>query len=368
MSSYPASPKLTMLPGRKRRPAIWVYGACEISASLVFDWNDVDRMPASRLAVYADDPRHLPEGLLANPRLAALLSPTPSPFSHDANLVRMLAREFGIVGVCGVNPAAAGVANGATVRIVPGEKVILGTIELPVNTGVAGSDESLSILVNRAAVCYRPRNLYQPWMGKFIATGLDEGVAALVSSDSARAVLEDTGRVWLLDGPFPNELADWILSHGPVHAHMLLELAEAFVALTSTSWSQTGMLTDPDYLKLLRVSCRVSPFVGFALFSLTAKCAALGADGMRDLEAKVADTADLVSRTDREERRLSDASAGRVQAYVRALAERVGAASEFDLVAATVLLSDVRRLVNDELRRKYPIFDGQVRHRERRAA
>jgi hypothetical protein len=280
----------------------------------------------------------------------------------------MLAREIGIVGVCGINPAVAGVANGATVRIIPGEKVVLDTTELPVSTGVAGSDESLGILINQAAVCYRPRNLYQPWMGKFIATGLDEGVGALVTRDSARAVLEDTGRVWLRDGPLPHELADWILSHGAVHAHMLLELAEAFVALTSTSWSQTGMLNDPEYLRLLRVSCRVSPFVGFALFSLTARCAALGANGMHDLEAKVADAADLVSRPDREERRLSDASGGRVRTYVRTLAERVGRASDFDLVAATILLSDVRRLVNDELRRNYPIFDGQVRHRERHAA
>ena len=316
------------------------------------------------VALYAEDPRSLSDAVIDDPRLLVLLSPTPSPFSHDANLIRALSGRLGIVGVCGFDPGALGVQGGDLIEISPMEGVAIAAgRRLPLNSGVAGSDEPLGILLSRTFVCYRPTYFYHPWMGHLIARGLEEGLGTVVAPSSSGAKLDGIGRVWLDRGPLPEALAGWILDHRPEQSEMLAELAAALVRLSAGPWSNDLMLEDSEFLELLAISCRTAPFVGFPLFSLSRRCAIVSG-GLEELSSRVLEISPVIGERDRRTGRLSPESAAAVAESVERVRTHAQSASDVDIVALTVVISDLRRLVIDQMRRDYPAFDVRVNHRE----
>jgi hypothetical protein len=200
-------------------------------------------------------------------------------------------------------------------------------------------------------------------MGGLIATGLEEGLGTMVAPASAGAQLDGSGRVWLDRGPLPDALAGWILGHRTEHSEMLVELAAALNELSVGSWSNKTMLDDREFLELLAVNCRIAPFVGFPLFSLTRRCVA-EPGGLEKLNARVSDMASVIVEGDRRIGRLGGESAAGVTECVGRVKRRARSVPAVDIVALTVVMSDVRRLVIDQLRREYPTFGGRVRHRE----
>lgn len=343
---------------------VWVYGSRPLIARLVKTTSDGGGSDGGPIALVSDDPKRLEAADLSDPRLAALVSSTPSPFSHDANLIRTLVAELGIPGICGLDLASCGARSGDMIEIAQDGTLVVAGHDLPVSKGVAGSDEALAATLETDAVCYRPTYLYDEWMGRLIAEGLEAGIAVLVGGN--RAVRDDAGRVWLLGGPKPDEIASWILDNRRRHLEMLLELTATLIGLASTQWPQQGILSDPEFLSLLRANCRIAPFVGFALFSLTAKVADYA--GMATLDAAVTDLARLISRDDRQRAQFSEHSATAVKDYLQQIILQGEGVSLPELVAATILLSDTRRLTIDDLRRRYQAFGLRVRHRDAYAA
>jgi hypothetical protein len=55
------------------------------------------------IVLYCTSPRLISREALDDERLAAIVCPTPSPFSHDANLMRTLANDRDILAVCGLD-------------------------------------------------------------------------------------------------------------------------------------------------------------------------------------------------------------------------------------------------------------------------
>jgi hypothetical protein len=343
---------------------VWVYGSRPVLARLVETTSNDGVGDDEAIALVTDDPKRLEAADLDDPRLTALVSSTPSPFSHDANLIRTLVADLGITGICGLDLASCGARAGDTIEIAEDGTVVVAGHCLLISKGVAGSDESLATTLETEAVCYRPTYLYDEWMGRLIADGLDAGIAVLVGGNAATR--DDAGRVWLVGGPKPSQIADWILGNRQRHLEMLLELTTALDGLATSRWPQQGILTDPQFLSLLRANCRIAPFVGFALFSLTAKVAELAE--MAKLDGAVTELARLISRDDRQRARFSEQSATAVEGYLRQAILQGEDVSAPELVAATILLSDTRRLTIDDLRRRYPAFGQQVRHRDAYAA
>lgn len=345
-----------------QRP-VWVYGTSDVDATYVATLDEFRATTAPRIAFYAENPRRVPEAVLRDPRLALIITSTPSPFSHDANLIRALVAELGIAGVCGLEPSRLGLATGAAFVLQPEQKRL--TIDgdaVAISRGVAGSDEALGRTLAVDAVCYRPTYLYDDWLGRRIAGGLEAGIGALVMGGTARAAIDKLGRVWLIGGPTPAALADWIFSNAATHAQLLVDLMDALLALNRTEWVGTGMLSDPCFEKLFATNCLVAPFVGFPLFSLTARCASAGDGAMRELDERVTFLASMITAEERVAGRLGESTGEGVRRHLIALVSE--GTTECDLVAATVAMSDVRRLVIDHLRRHYREFGDHARHRD----
>ena len=341
---------------------VWMYADHSVKADLVLTANAA--MHSSQpVALYLADIGSLSHGLLAEGRISIVLSPTRSPFSHDANLIRSLVSEYGIVGICGISSSSFSLKAGDPVQVGPnGRGLSIAGRPVAVSATVAGSDEALGVSLRRDAVCYRPTYLYDAWMGSRIARGLEAGIGVLVCPGS-RATLDDAGRVWLKGGPKPAELAGWILSHPTCHIHLLGELTEALIALNECAWEDSAVLTDGEFGRLFAINCRVAPFVGFPLFSLTSRTSA-DPEQMTQLNKLVSTAGGVLPAADRRGRELGSDAALAVRAFYRNLERRAASATAAEVVAATVLMSDVRRIVIDSLRRRYAPFNVHARHRD----
>ena len=350
------------MPKVRDRKSVWIHGLAEVRGVMGNSYDLLRTVDSDSLVLHCTSPQLIPRGALEDERVVAVACPTPSPFSHDANLMRTLAIDRGLLAVCGLDFPDA--VQPVRIEISPSRSVItVDGVTHKVTTNLAGSDEALGYLVSGAGVCYRPFYLYDDWLGNRIARGLAKGVGERVVGAAATAQLDADGRVWLRNGPVPRDLAEWIIAHPDSYVSMLIELTTALGELASGRWSQVGILTDPAFLAAFDVNCVVAPFVGFPLFSLTRRSLTdtpVGEAG-RSLEARVSQVSRLISVADRQRGTLSPGVLAAVADHLHSI--RRVADPTVELAAAAVLLSDARRIVIDGLRRTYPMFKQHTRHR-----
>jgi hypothetical protein len=348
------------------RRSVWIHGGNgDITAVVVDTYEDFRSADSVSVAYYCSSPRQVPPAVMADKKLVALICPTSSPFSHDANLMRSLVDQRGITAVCGLRLEADDMK--VTIALTRSRSVIeLGRTRIHVAQDLAGSDEALGYLASRKAICYRPYYLYDTWIGQRVTRGLEAGVGRLVIGPSARALMDTDGRIWLLGGPTPGTIAGWIFNNPFVYLDMLSELTCALHILTSTSWEPSLILSNPQFLAALDVNFRVAPLVGFPLYSITRLAeSSLGAgDDTHALESRVATVSQLVPIGSRQRGTFDFEVFDTILKYFVSLSESPTVAG-IDIAAAAVLMSDVRRMVIDGLRQNYPAFKEHTRHRSR---
>jgi hypothetical protein len=350
------------------RRSVWIHGGDQDVTSVVVDtYEDFCSVRSDSVAYYCLSPKNVPPAVLADTRLAAIICPTPSPFSHDANLMRSLANQRGITAICGLRLTAEDMNKVVTLKRSRSRSrslIEVGGTRIPVAEDLAGSDEALARLASRSAICYRPYYLYDEWLGHRVRQGLEAGVGHLIVGPSAKALRDTDGRIWLLEGPTPGEIAEWIFSNPSAYIAMLIRLIRALRTLTFTSWTPSLILNDSQFLESLDVNFQVAPFIGFPLYSLTRLAEASPGTGQEPaaLESRVAAVSQLLPIADRQRGAFSSEVLDSVLGYLESLSgsSRVAGA---DLAAATILLSDLRRIAIDGLRRTYPAFNERTRHR-----
>jgi hypothetical protein len=352
------------VPKISAKRSVWLYGGRDMAGMVV---DSLEGLPceAQCVAYYAVSPHSLSSDILADSRLAAIICPTPSPFSHDANLCRSLAVEYEIAAVCGLNLITEQIAVPTSFRISERSSSIhVGDVEFPASAGLAGSDEAIAYLITADAVCYRPFYLYDDWLGQRIARGLEAGVGRRVAGSSSHALLDSVGRVWLMGGPTPEVLANWILANRDRYVDMLVELVRALGDLALGRWQAESVLDDGQFLAALDVNFLVAPFVGFPLYSLT-KIVTQGDESAKrvELERRVAEMSRLLPIANRQTGSLTPTALDGVMGAFRSVGIDATSWCDVDVAAATVLVSDVRRIVIDTLRRGYPLFREHTRHR-----
>jgi hypothetical protein len=348
------------------RRSVWIHGGDQDVTTVVVDtYEDFRSVKSDSVAYYCFSPKNVPPAVLADTRLAAIICPTPSPFSHDSNLMRSLVNQRGITAICGLRLAAEDMNKVITLTRSRSRPLIeVGGTRIPVAEDLAGSDEALARLTSRSAICYRPYYLYDEWLGHRVGQGLEAGVGHLIVGPFAHALRDTDGRIWLLEGPTPGEMAEWIFSNPSVYIAMLIRLIRALRTLTFTSWTPSLILNDLQFLEALDVNFQVAPFIGFPLYSLTRLAEASPGTGQEPaaLESRVAEVSQLLPIADRQRGAFSPKVLDSVLGYLESLSgsSRVAGA---DLAAATILLSDFRRIAIDGLRRRYPAFRERTRHR-----
>lgn len=342
--------------------SLWIEGHAEVSGFMSDDYESLALTDSSHIVLYCESPRDIPAACLNDPRLAAVVCPTPSPFSHDANLLRTMVAEHGILAVCG--QAASSLAGlSVPIRISPGKATVkAGAISIPVTSGLEGSDEALGVLVSRSAVCYRPFYLYDNWLGELIARGLELGLGELVVPGPTNASLDRQGRVWLDSGPMPATIASWILNNPQEYLSLLLALTDALRDLTQEAWESATILEESAFLDAFRTNTIVAPFVGFPLFSLTRLTASRR--GVQQLQLHVSAASQVLPANERKQGRPTIRTFEAVSHFLRALMASHESERELGLTAAAVLMSDLRRLSIDQLRHDHAPFREHTRHRK----
>lgn len=344
----------------KRLKSVWVFGEGDVTAEIA-DPNSLETSTSQGpFLLYCVPPITDCLSALQDERVLGILSPAASPFSHDANLLRSIAHRTHRPLALGTGLVGWSTFTGQMATLSPETGSLrIGRQIFTAEPGVSGSDEAVGISLSDDWICYRPHYLYDKWLGDLLAIGLRAGVGELVTGRSSESTLDDAGRVWLRNGPSPSAIADWILVNWRDHCSMMLELIRALTALSVGTWNQPPITVNPSFLDAFSVNCRVAPFVAFPLFALTERASEGG--HFSDLQVRVAQVSCLVSAEERQERNIPMGTLHQIEQHVEGLL--VSGCSLTDVVASTVLLSDVRRIVIDRLRREYPDFLNHTRHR-----
>jgi hypothetical protein len=143
-----------------------------------------------------------------------------------------------------------------------------------------------------------------------------------------------------------------------------VELVRALGDLALGRWQAESVLDDGQFLAALDVNFLVAPFVGFPLYSLT-KIVTQGDESAKrvELERRVAEMSRLLPIANRQTGSLTPTALDGVMGAFRSVGIDATSWCDVDVAAATVLVSDVRRIVIDTLRRGYPLFREHTRHR-----
>ena len=354
--------------GSNVRPSLWVYGVNETQGALLTPNQLLQTHNNDPVILYCQSPRHTPPALFEDPRVAALVCPTASPFSHDANLLRDLASRRGIAAVYGLSCIDLNNVLGEVISILPSLHLVrTKNLEIKAAVDLSGSDEAIGILLSGSETCYRPLYLYDQWLGPLIASGLESGVGQWIVGPQSKATIDADGRVWLKYGPLPKVLASWIIANGIRYLSILKTLNHSLERLNTTNWPGSTILLNEQFLEAFRRNCQIAPLVGFPLFSLTTQIFAICQQDntVIELKSRIEETSRLLSPQERQFGTISHATHAAISGYLSMAAERTRSDhSVIDLAASVILLSDARRITIDHLRRNYPAFGRHMSHRK----
>lgn len=202
-------------------------------------------------------------------RFRAVLLGYESPFSHVANVLRLIStREHATpVYVLGIGELSKVLKVGTHCRVVPDEQRIdVNDISyLFPKRGMFVSDDIAISIGKPKALCYRPFYLYHPSLAALIMQGY-ELLASMVLKVSCETFIDSLGQVWVEGLGFPSVIATWALSNPSEYIGFIAEYGKVLKELLEIAESgrcrdaQSGQVQFAD---LLRLHYAYSPLVGF---------------------------------------------------------------------------------------------------------
>ena len=283
-----------------------------------------------------------------------------SPFCHDANLYRAAARQAGrplILVAAGIQDVELESTIARHLDVSKGRVRIVG-LEAAMESAAAEPSETIAATSALDAICYRPGYRYSQVMLGLVLSGLEEGIGRISMERGSHALPDKQMRAWLIGGPLPSEIAEWNCLNPSAYATLLLEYTDALQELSFRKYGTAGALGDPRFLAALRVHAKVSPFVGFSIPALTRR---VSASQVSDARA-----AWWAERLPVSERASGNLSLNTLRGVSDGVARFTGTWSVEDVLGATLLISDVRRLAIERARRTNADFALATRHRTER--
>lgn len=168
-----------------------------------------------------------------------------SPFSHVANVLRMISVHEHSIQACviGIGDVWTRIPHGVKCQIEPGrQSIVLDHVSLTFSkSGHFASDNIGVSTVKPQTLCYRPMYKYHPELAKLCIRGF-EMLGKEILGNSCHVFVDNIGRIWVEGIGSPSQIARWALLHPREYIDYMVEYCRVLKVLLDLT--ESGHLSD----------------------------------------------------------------------------------------------------------------------------